>query len=121
MKTSQLFQLIFGIAINCCILGVIIFIVSTKLNFTLEDTIFTVGSIALFIGICSNILGNQSRLLTQYSEDLNSQCASRVDLENHKHENTKDKSVFSAASIISGVIIISSIVILIVGHFFIKA
>lgn len=116
MKMVQLFQLIFGIVINCCILGVIIFIVSTKLNFNLEDTFFIVGSMALFIGICFNILGNSTRLSMQYSEKLNFQYVSKVDLKNHKHENTKDKIVFSVASIVSGVIIISSIVILITGY-----
>ena len=117
MKKAQLFQLIFGIVINCCILGVIIFIVSTRLNYNLEDIFFAVGSIALFIGICFNILGSSTRLPMEYSEELNFQYVSKVDLENHKHENTKDKIVFSAASIISGVIIISSIVILITGYF----
>lgn len=117
MKMTQLFQLIFGIVINCCILGIFIFTISTKLNSSLGDTFFVVGSIALFIGICFNILGNSTRSAMQYSEELNAQYVSKVDLENHKHENRKGKSVFSTASIISGVIIISSIVILITGYF----
>lgn len=117
MKMSQLFQLIFGIIINCCILGLFIFIVSTKLNFNLKNIFFTVGSMALFIGISFNILGNSSRRLMQYSEELNFEHLSMGNLQNHKKEKTKDKIMYSAASIISGVIIISSIVILITGYF----
>lgn len=116
MKRSQLFQLIFGILINCSILGVFIFSISTKLKYNLGDTFYAVGSIVLFIGICLNILGNSTRPSMQYLEELNAQYISKVDLENHKHEYRKGKSVFSTASIISGVIIISSIVILIVGY-----
>lgn len=117
MKRAQLFQLIFGIVINCSILGVFIFSISIRLNSNLEDTFFAVGSIALFIGICFNILGNSTKSPIQYWEELNSQYVSKVDLENHKHENKNDKTLFSTASIISGVIIISSIVMLITGYF----
>lgn len=117
MKMSQLFQLIFGIIINFFILSVFIFSISTKLNYNLEDTFFAVGSIALFIGICFNILGNQTRQSMEYSKELNSQYGSKVDLENHKHKSKNDKTLFSNASIISGVIIISSIVMLITGYF----
>ncbi|WP_160688769.1 hypothetical protein [Clostridium sp. C2-6-12] len=115
MKTSQLFQLIFGTVINCCILGRIIFIVSTKLNITLEDTSYIIGLMTLFIGISFNILGNSARLSMENSEDLKSQYISKSDLKNYKYRKKKD--VFSNSSIISGVIIISSIVILIAGHF----
>lgn len=117
MKTSQLFKLIFGIVINYCMLGAIIFIVFTKLNFSLEDTIFTVGSTALFIGICFNILGNPMRLSMESSENLNSQYVQRVHLKAQKNEKANKKITFSAASIISGAIIISSIFILITGYF----
>lgn len=117
MKKAQLFQLIFGIVLNCSILGIFIFSISTKLNSNLKDTFFAVGSIALFIGICFNILGNSTKSLTQYSEELNYEYVSKVDLENHKHKNKNDKTSFSATSIISGIIIISSIVMLITGYF----
>ena len=117
MKITQFFQLIFGIVINCFILGVFIFSISTKLNSNLEDTFFAVGALALFIGICFNILGNQTRQSMEYSEEINFEYVSKVDLQNHKHKNTKDNTGFSTASIISGVIIISSIIMLITGYF----
>jgi hypothetical protein len=117
MKTSQLFKLIFGIVINYCILGAIIFIVFTKLNFSLEDTIFAVGSTALFIGICFNILGNPMNLSMDSPENLNSQYVQRVYLKAQKNKSAKKKITFSIASIISGAIILSSIFILITGYF----
>lgn len=117
MKMSQLFQLIFGIVINCCMLCVFIFSISIKLNTNLGDTFFVVASIALFIGICFNILGNSTRLSIQYLKESNTQYVSKVDSESHKQENKNDKTLFSTASIISGIIIISSIVMLIIEYF----
>lgn len=117
MKRSQLFKLIFGIVINYFILRVISLIISHRVNLTLEDTTFIVGLTALLIGIWINITGNPMGLSIQSSGNLNSQYVSRVDLEAQKHENVKKKITFSSASIVSGVIIISSLLILITGYF----
>jgi hypothetical protein len=117
MNKSQLLKLITGIVINYLILGLIVFIFSVKLKVTLGDTAFIIGMIALFIGIAINVTGNPMGLSMQSSGNLNSQYVSRADLEAQKHEEPKDKITFSNISIISGVIIISSIFILITAYF----
>lgn len=117
MKKVQLFKLLFGIIINYLILGAITFAFSSRFNFSLEDSAYVIGLLALILGICFNIIGSPMGMSIQYNGNKNSQYESKVDLTAKEHQRNKDKIIFNIRSIIIGAIIISSLLILITSFF----
>lgn len=117
MKKAQLFKLLSAIIINYLILGSIIFAFSSRYNYKLNDSAFVIGLLALILGISFKIIGNPMELSIQPIENINSQDVSKIDLIDKEHENSKDKITLSFRDIITGVIIISSLLILITSFF----
>lgn len=117
MKKVQLYKLLFAIIINYLILGSIIFAFSSQYNYKLEDTAFVIGLLALILGISFKIIGNPMELSIQPIGNINSQDVSKVDSLDKEHENSKDIITFSFKDIITGAIIISSLLILITSFF----